>query len=274
MHMAEPALASWQARLDLEFEATEGRTVLAGKRFEGPLAIQKPLYPEGEGVCHAILLHPPGGIAGGDELHLNVGVDQKASVLLTTPGAGKWYRSAGPWASQRLQFDVAGRLEWLPRETIVFDRARARLESRVHLRGDASYIGWEVACLGRAGSGERFSAGEILLHSEVRRNGKLLWLERGRIDGGGRLMSAAAGLGGRTVAGTMVAASVALARRHIDACRAAVPAIAITLLPGVLVARYLGDSGEQAMQAFTRVWALLRPELLGRAAVEPRIWRT
>lgn len=271
---AEPTLQGWKASLALGFDLHQGKTVLSRKRFEGPLAVQKPLYPEGEGVCHAILLHPPGGVAGGDELLFEIDVEAAASALLTTPGAAKWYRSAGPWAAQRVELHSAGHLEWLPREAIVFDRALAKLECRVHLRGDASYIGWDILCLGRSGSGERFSAGEIRLHSEVRRDGKLLWLERGRIGGGGRLMAAPAGLGGSTVAGAMVAASTALVRQHVDACRAAVPALAITLLPGVLLARYLGDSSEQAMQAFARLWAVLRPALLGREAVAPRIWRT
>src|SRR5262252_7625093 len=101
MDMAVP----WEAKLGLGFGFDEGRTVLSEKRFDGPLVVQKPLYPEGDGVCHAIVVHPPAGIAGGDELELRVRVDDKAHSLVTTPGAGKWYRSAGPWARQRLKFD-------------------------------------------------------------------------------------------------------------------------------------------------------------------------
>jgi urease accessory protein len=267
MRVADPVAASWRAELSLGFESTGGRTVLAHKRHDGPLVVQKALYPEGGEVCHAIVVHPPAGIAGGDELLLNVDTKETASALLTTPGAGKWYRSAGAWAAQKLSFDVAGALEWLPQETIIFDGALADLSTEVRLGDDARYIGWEILCLGRSGSGERFSRGSIRLSTRISRNGKLIWLERGRIDGGGKLMQSPAGLGGNTVCGTLVAAAPNIAPRRADG-------LALTLLPGVLVARYLGNSSEEAKQAFARLWAAIRPGLLGREAHEPRIWRT
>jgi urease accessory protein len=272
MRIAEPALsavsaASWKAELELGFERVGERTVLARKRHDGPLVVQKALYPEGGEVCHAIVVHPPAGIAGGDELVLNVQTEKSAFALLTTPGAGKWYRSAGPWASQKLAFDVDGALEWLPQETIVYDGALADLSTDVRLAGDARYIGWEILCLGRTGSGERFTRGTIRLSTRIERNGKLAWLERGRIEGGGKLMQSPAGLGGHTVCGTLVAAAPAVSLQRAEG-------LAVTALPGLLVARYLGDSSEQARQLFARLWAALRPALLGREAHEPRIWRT
>ena len=275
MRAAEPVFNSWQAKLELDFALENGKTVLSAKRFDGPLVVQKPLYPEGNAVCHAIVVHPPAGIAGGDELSLRVKSEPGAHVLMTTPGAGKWYRSAGPRARQTLRFAVNGVLEWLPRETIVFDGAIAALECDVRLQRDARYIGWEVLCLGRTGSGERFGKGEIRIDSRISRDGKPLWLERGRIDAGGRLMSSPAGLAGRTVFGTFVAASIALEKGVVPGCREKTPdCVAITLLPGLLIARYLGDSSEQAMRVFTDLWSLLRPAVVGRSAVEPRIWRT
>src|SRR5204862_4636275 len=127
MQVVEPVVRSWQASLSLDFAAREGKTILEKKVHDGPLVVQKPLYPEGDAVCHAIVVHPPGGMAGGDELLLEVKTGNNAAALLTTPGAAKWYRSAGPLAKQTLRFDVAGSLEWLPQETIVFDGARAEL---------------------------------------------------------------------------------------------------------------------------------------------------
>src|SRR5215831_13582578 len=113
MRAAEPVFASWRAELALEFERRAGRTVLAARRHDGPLVVQKPLYPEGGEVCHAIIVHPPGGIAGGDELTLDVETGQNAAALVTTPGAAKWYRSSGPWAKQHIALRAEGRLEWL-----------------------------------------------------------------------------------------------------------------------------------------------------------------
>jgi urease accessory protein len=267
MHMAVP----WHARLGLEFELQNQKTVLSGKRFEGPLAVQKPLYPEGGQVCHAIVLHPPAGIAGGDELEIEVGCAAGASALLTTPGAGKWYRTAGPWARQRLRFSVEGTLEWLPRETIVFDGAAASLECEVELAKGAKYLGWEVLCLGRTGSGERFGRGEIRIDTKIAREGRLVWYERGSIAGGGTLMGSPAGLAGSSVLGTLVATLDAPDKALVAKCR---ELAAVTCLPGLLIARYLGDSSEQAMNAFTRLWTYLRPAVCGRDAVAPRIWRT
>src|SRR5881394_3228866 len=146
MQLADPLAQAWKAELRLGFAAENGRTVLRERRSEGPLVVQKPLYPDGESVCHAIVVHPPGGIAGGDQLSLKVRAGEGAHALLTTPGAAKWYRSGGAWAEQSLDFDVDGTLEWLPRETIVFDSALAGLRTRISLGEKASFIGWEVMC--------------------------------------------------------------------------------------------------------------------------------
>jgi urease accessory protein len=267
MRIAEPVAAGWKAELALGFERIDGRTVLARKRHDGPLVVQRALYPEGGEVCHAIVVHPPAGVAGGDELSLSVETGESAFAQLTTPGAGKWYRSAGPWAAQRLSFDVEGTLEWLPQETIVFDGALADLSTVVRLGEEGRYLGWEILCFGRSGSGERFTRGAVRLGTRISKGGRLIWLERGRIDGGGRLMQSHAGLSGHTVCGTLVAAAPQITPRRAEG-------LAVTALPGVLVARYLGDSSEEAKQAFSRLWAALRPALLGREAREPRIWRT
>jgi urease accessory protein len=272
MQLAEPVAQSWKAGLRLAFERREARTVLADRRHDGPLVVQKPLYPEGDAVCHAIVVHPPAGMAGGDELELGVRAGAAAHALLTTPGAGKWYRSAGPEASQRLRFEVDGALEWLPQETIVFDGARARLQTEVRLRGDARYLGWEILCLGRTGSGETFDRGELRLSTKLYRDGRLLWLERGCIEGGGTLLDSPAGLQGKPVCATLVAAS-SFPMVDLAACRE-VESLAVTQLPGVLVARYLGHSSEQAKRLFAQLWAVLRPALFGREARAPRIWST
>src|SRR5574343_292359 len=124
---------NWCARLELGFASRpEGGTFLVHRRHEGPLRVQKALYPEGPEVCHALVLHPPAGIAGGDALTLAIDVGEGARALVTTPGAGKWYRSRQPdgtqLARQTLEFSVGagGVLEWLPQEAIVFDRVRGR----------------------------------------------------------------------------------------------------------------------------------------------------
>ncbi|MEK6243738.1 MAG: urease accessory protein UreD [Pseudomonadota bacterium] len=277
MLLAEPLVSSWKARLSLGFSFIDNRTILSDRDHDGPLVVQKPLYPEGGDICHAIVVHPPGGIAGGDELTLEVKTEKNASALLTTPGAAKWYRSAGSWAKQSVAFDVEGTLEWLPQETIVFDGALAQTAYDVNLGARAGLIGWDIVCLGRTGSGERFARGTFRTSMQIRREGKLLWLERARIDGGGRLLDSPAGLDGKPVFGTLFASFLHFDKEILKPLKEQKPITgngAVTLLPGILLARYLGDSSEAARRYFIALWRILRPALTGREATEPRIWRT
>jgi urease accessory protein len=274
-----PPAACWRANLALEFERRAERTVLASRRHDGPLVVQKALYPEGESICHAIIVHPPAGIAGGDDLAIDIRAAEGASVLLTTPGAGKWYRSAGPWARQAVAIEArsAASIEWLPQETIVYDAALADIRWEAHLAADARLIAWDIYCLGRTGSGERFTKGRCRLETRLWREGKLAWLERGRIEPGGIVADSAAGLAGEPVMGTMVVAAPRIEDAWLADSRALAPRRgdgACTRLPGLLVARYRGDSSEAAREYFTALWMRLREPVLGRAAILPRIWRT
>lgn len=271
---------NWQAELELGFARRGELTVLARRRHAGPLAVQKPLYPEGEAVCHAIVLHPPAGIAGGDELRIGVEVESGAHALLTTPGAGKWYRSDGRRAQQDVTIKVSphGTAEWLPQETIVFDGARATMRTDVQLGAGARYLGWEILCLGRSASGERFGRGSLQLSTRIAREGRLLWVEQGALEGGSAWLDSPAGFAGCTVSATLLAAGAPVEAALIAACRG-VETVAgarcgVTALPDLVVARWLGDSGEAARDWLEDVWRHLRPALIGREAQRPRIWNT
>lgn len=285
---------AWEAQLALVFERRETATRLVERRHRGPLRVQKALYPEGEKVCQAILLHPPAGIAAGDHLHIQAKVRAGAHAQLTTPGAGKWYGQGlsfvpaehrpgdaafHPKASQTLEFDIAagGILEWLPQESIVFDGADAGMTTRVRLAADAIFIGREILCLGRAAAGERFTHGRLRLETCIERDSRPIWLERGQLSGSDPMLASPAGWAGASVCGTGLAAAP-IAPDLLAACRSIAPADGalhgVTALPGLLVARYLGHSSEAAAQWLTRLWEMLRPALIGRPAVIPRIWNT
>jgi urease accessory protein len=269
----------WQARLALGFERRGERTVLAHRSQQGPLAVQKALYPEGESVCHAIVLHPPAGIAGGDQLSIDVTAHAGAHALLTTPGAGKWYRSAGPEASQRVRIDAAAgaRIEWLPQETIVYDGARAAISWHAELAADARLAAWDIVCLGRTGSGEGFAAGRCRIDARLARAGRVVWRERGEIAPGSGLAGSPAGLAGQPVFGTFIAAAPEIPDDWLARARSCAPpegGASVTRMPGVLLARYLGPSTEAARGYFTEVWQTLRSALMGCEPSVPRIWRT
>jgi urease accessory protein len=277
--IAARARAGWRARLELGFAKADARTRLVRRAHEGPLVVQKPLYPEGDDICQCIVVHPPGGIAGGDDIELRVDVDSGAYAQLTTPGATRWYRSAGADAAQRIVFSVAdgGVLEWLPQGTIVFDGAHAATDVRVELAGNASYLGWDVICLGRTESSEQFTKGRWHQRCDILRDGALIWSERMVLGGNSPWLSSPAGLNRAPVFGTFVVMFTTCDDSTLNACRGLAPVEGegtVTRLPGSLVARYRGASSESAHAYFTALWSLVRPVVSGRAAVIPRIWRT
>jgi urease accessory protein len=281
-HLAAPTSAGWTARLALRFARRDDRTVLVTRTHSGPLVVQKTLHPEGPGVCQAIVVHPPGGIAGGDQLALSVDVGINAHAQLTTPGATKWYRSTGVAARQTLDFCVEGgaTCEWLPQDGIVFDGARAEMTTRVALTGDAVFMGWDLTCLGRIASGERFERGAYRQRFELMRDNATVWAERAIIDADSAVATSPVGLSDYPIFGTFVIAAPMIADELLVACRRITPDRgeeiegAVTRLPGVLVARCRGHSVESARRWFVALWTVLRPALCGRQAMPPRIWNS
>lgn len=267
---------SWHAELELGYGRFGDSTRPIQRRHKGPLRVQKHLYAEGPQVCQHIIVHPPGGIAGGDRLDISATVGPDAWAQLTSPGAAKWYRAAGP-AFQQLDLHVApgATLEWMPQETIVFSAAQAELTTRIELQGDAKLFYWDVVALGRPASGERFESGHFQAHLDVRRDGKLLWHERQRIIGGDGLLDSPIGLDGKTVFGTLLLTGD-IDSDLLEACRSLPSAVHgdLTQLPGLLVARCLADEALHARAWMIELWKLLRPAVLGREAVAPRIWST
>jgi urease accessory protein len=249
--------------------------------------VQRPFYPEGADVAHVYLLHPPGGIVGGDRLHIEAGVAGGAHALLTTPAATKVYRTAGPTAAQESVLDVlrGGVLEWLPQETILHDGADVSLATRVRLESGARFLGLDLLCFGlpaRPGAAG-FGRGRCRQQLEVWRDNEPVLLERGRFDGDGPVHGARWGLAGAPVLGTFVASPApAPCAALLAAIRARAEALprgelaSATLLgdADALVCRYVGASAEGARAFLRAAWADTRPTLLGRAALPPRVWAT
>lgn len=271
------ATDGWLANLDLGFERRGERTVLATKRQRGPLTVQRPFYPEG-GVCHLYLLHPPGGVVGGDRLEIDLHVADAAQALITTPGAAKFYRSAGPRALQRQTLRVAdgGLMEWFPQENILFPGAKLRMETRVELFGDACFIGWELHSLGRPVIEERFISGVVDLDFNLNRDGRTMLRDRLRLNDE-RDLDGPSGLRGFPVCGTFVATGAR--QLDLEAARGGLPdsldfPLGLTLVEDLLVARCLANAVEPVNRIFRSLWGILRPRLAGRDACPPRIWAT
>jgi urease accessory protein len=269
----------WPANLDLSFVSRECRTVLAAKSHRGPLQIQKALYPEGPEVCHVTVLHPPGGIVEGDALTIGARLASGSRVCLTTPGASKWYRCPHAAARQQLSFSLAGDaiLEWLPRENILFDASLVRMSLDVDMAPRAQYLGWEILCFGRRAGGERWLSGGLRLRSTIRQGGRILFAEHADLKAGDGFDSSPVGLAGYSVSATLIAAGANIDSEVLATCRSMAPCdrdsrVGITVLPKVLLGRYLGQSSQDAFNWCASLWKVLRPSQLGLAPNAPRLW--
>jgi urease accessory protein len=274
---------SWTARLSLDYRCRQGRTVLHHEHT-GPLRILKSLYPEGESVCHNVIVHPPGGLVGGDELDIRVRVDAGAHGLISTPGATRFYAADDAPATQRvtLALEPGARLEWLPLETIAYPDCRANNLWRAELAGDAELLAWDVCALGLPAAGQAFTSGHF--HQRLEIPG--LWLEQAKMDAGDtRLMDSPLGLAGQRCLGTMVLASgQALVRerreRLLEVAREALQALPATVMagatspnPNMVVIRAVAPVVEPLMAGLQQVWASMRAAAWQLKAPAPRIWR-
>jgi urease accessory protein len=275
--------AGWLGRLHLVFETTEHGTQLARSAHEGPLRIQRVFQPEGPACPHVYLLHPPGGVVGGDRLQTRVELGAGARVLLTTPAAQKLYRSAGAMAEieNLLQLDDQASLEWLPSETLAFPAARVTTTTRVGLAPGAGFIGWDIACYGMPARGEAFDSGRVVSRFELYRGDTPLLIESFDLGRGQDLLQGAFSLRGEPVIGNLYAVppSGTIDDRLVELVRQAIGDVAagvcgVSSLGELLVVRALGPNVEGLRQTLIRAWQALRPALLSRPPVVPRVWAT
>ncbi len=269
---------NWQAQLELLYQQRGATTVLAQRRHYGPLLVQRPFYPE-QGVCHTYIIHPPGGVVGGDQLQIDVHVQEHAHVLLTTPASGKFYNSHARRSQLQQNLHVArdATLEWLPQDNIFFEGSHAALITAIELADNARFIGWEVSCLGRPCSGALFDSGDCQQKLLLLRNGMPLVIDNTRLRAGHDVLAATWGLRGYTVTGTLVATPasdtlVELLRAEFAQCEGFV--FTVTLINDVLLCRFLGQHGETARLVFEQAWKIIRPHVAGVQACSPRIWKT
>lgn len=277
---SDPDEKGWKGELGLEFSSSHGRTIISSRRHRGPLTLQRPFYPEGDEVCHVYALHPPGGVVGGDSLLFDIKVHDGAHALVTTPAAGKFYRTVGPksYQIQKLTVDAGGVLDWLPLESIVYSGTDACLSTQVHLRGDAVFFGWEVVCLGLPASGALFSKGKFIQELEIYRDNEPVFIERGQYLGGSALLDEAWGLSGNTVFGTLVGtfddSCVLENLRNYFLQEAAKEEISLSCMDGLTVCRVLGHSAFRVRDLLSAAWSAMRQKKSGRTGCPPRVWNT
>ncbi|ABE43363.1 urease accessory protein UreD [Polaromonas sp. JS666] len=273
---------TWNATLALDYTRQAGKTV-AHFRHSGPLRILQSLYPEGDAICHNVIVHPPGGLVGGDTLDLQFSASAGAHGLITTPGATRFYRSTGEPALQRthLTLEAGARMEWLPLEAICYSGCLAENHLTMTLAPGAELIGWDITALGLPAASLPFAHGSFCQHIEV----PGVWLERARIQASDTLlMSSPLGMAGhRCVASLFFVAGSKLDRHRrqqaLDTARQIIEAHPLSATAGatspdgqVVVVRVLAPVVEPAMALLRQVWLAWRSHFWQQAASSPRIW--
>jgi urease accessory protein len=271
----------WQGNLQLDYESRQHKTVLAKAFVKAPLKVQRPFYPEGEELCHTVMLHTAGGMVGGDRLSQSIALNAQSQVLLTTAAASKIYRSDKKVSQQIINIDLAEQsyLEWLPQETIIFNEANYYQDLRVNLAPKALFCGWEINRLGRTARGEQFIAGEWRSRWEIWREGKPLWIDRQRLLGGEQTVQSPNALGEMPIIATFIWIGQAVdptclqQARHLGAVFIQAGKTGLTLTQGDgLLCRYRGDSTQEVRQWFSQLWDLLRITYRQRPSIRPRVW--
>lgn len=280
---------SWLGQLNLDYRR-DGERTTALDRHTGPLRVLQRLYPEGPQVCHHVLVHPPGGIVGGDVLEVRAQLQPHTHALITTPGATRFYRSAGKEAVQSVVAQVAegARLEWLPLEALAYRSCLATNRMRFELAPGAEMMGWDILALGLPAASEAF---DDPAHPNGRYTQEIelpgVWLERGTVRASDHLLlDSPLGWAGHRVMATMwLACGSAMPRERreglLDATRAIQQDHPLAALSGstsphdaVVILRVLADRVEPAVNLLTQVWAQWRMQAWGLAPCPPRVWRT
>lgn len=273
----------WHAHLSLNY-ATQGQRTVLRHHHDGPLRIFKSLYPEGDAVCHNVIIHPPGGLVGGDVLDVKVHVGSGAHGLISTPGATRFYASDGLPTTQQvaLTLESGARLEWLPLEAIAYPGCEAHNTLTASLAEGAELLAWDVTALGLPTAGQPFDTGCFSQRLEI----PGLWLEQARMAAADtRLLESPLGLGGHRCMGTLLLASgTAFTRERreqlLDVVRAALGSVPAGVVAGatcphpqVLAVRAVAPLVEPLMAGLQQVWATLRPAAWGLDGTAPRIWQ-
>lgn len=283
----------WIANLALDFSHNDLGTKLVRTKRKGPLSVQKAFYPEGKDCAHIYLLHPPAGIVSGDELHIEINLDENSHALVTTPGANRFYRArenASIGISKQVQVTTFNlkpnaKSENFPQETIVYNGADGFNTVNIYLSTASVYIGWDITCMGLPSANQLFIKGQYTQLNQVYVDGTLHYYDRIAISSRSNLLHHAAGLAGNSVFATfLVHAPQQLDKperknliddmRTIIQHQQAQKYISITDIDGLIVIRYLGHHAEQCKKLFLILWQAIRPLTLAKPAIQPRIWHT
>ena len=264
---------------EIGFACKDGQTRLQHLYQSDPLRVLFP-QPATADIPVAVISSTAGGLVGGDRLDIRVDLASDCSAMATVQAAEKVYRSSGPDShiAVELKADSGSWLEWLPQETILFEQARLRRKTNVHMAADARLLAGEMLVLGRLAGGETFSEGLLRDAWEVRVDGRLIWADALLLEQDiPRVLDSPAGFAGQRACATAIyvgsdaAQQLPLARELMgtpDGLK-----VGVTCMDGLLLMRWLGSDPLLLRQHFGRFWGGFRQQVGGLPGKLPRLWQ-
>ena len=267
---------TWQALLHLEFKADSlGKTVLSRNLHQGPLMVQKPFYPEK--CCHVYMLHPPGGIAGTDSLKFDCIVEPNCHVLVTTPGATKFYKTDGQISefNQVFKLNNGASLEYLPSQNIFYKGTHTKVNTSFYLEQNAKFAFRDVSKCGMKDEENPFLDSSFFNTIKIYQDNTLVLKETCFIEGMEDFKALAA-IFNHPYIGTFICNKVSeetLSKLQnlldLNAYQAS-----IGMVDNFLIARFLGDDNQSIENTIVEIWKTVREEVIGLPPCLPRIWST
>lgn len=280
----------WPAYLKLLFKGSEFGCKLFRSEHHGPLYVQKSFYPEGQDCAHVYLLHPPGGVVSGDQLEVSISLENKASVLMTTPGATRLYRARHDAAGveplpqkiiNKIHVKQSSFAEWLPAETIVYSGASIELRTEVYLDTTSTFCGWEIVSLGLPESNKDFTDGQFYQSFSVFVDDQAMIIDRLSFSAGSPYLQSSCGFQGCPIFGSLIVGPfnddvLTITPQLVDLFERLERGAqcGVTTIGNFIIIRYLGNCSDQAKKLFIQAWEIVRPLVSGRTAIKPRIWAT
>lgn len=268
---------NWLGKLELNFALRKGRSVLTKHVHSGPFFVQRSFYSNDDKMSpHVYLLHPPGGLVGGDQLILSVQLEFNSQALITTPGSTKFYRTNGRFASQKHIFKLSNDsiLEWLPQSSIFFSKTKAKISTVFELSKGARMISFDMLCFGNCNQTTIMTPEEIDIYLYISLPDSIGFRDRLKMNALNYLNK----LNGFRMIASLFAFPVdKILLNQVRELIIPINNIQIggaTLLDELLVVKLLSNDNQRLKNSLYRIWSAIRPNIIGKKAVVPRIWFT
>jgi urease accessory protein len=218
-------------------------------------------------VPEVVFLNTSGGLTGGDDISFALDLGPGCRALATTQTAERAYASTGVTAGLRFSASVGagGRLDWVPQETLLYQRSHLTRSTQIDLAADASCLVAEMVVLGRPAMGEVVTEARLTDHRMIRRAGRPVWADSLHITPATLAHGSPALLNGAR-AFAVVCLVAQGAEDAVGPLRAAVPEAGVSGWDGRCVVRLSAHDGWPLKQQLARILHILTGRPL------PRVW--